>query len=67
MKQKPQVTISMIFHLSEKYYDQYIDRGLDLSPEQNEACFRDFVAQYCSALYWEKTPTPVINTDIPLF
>ena len=67
MKQKPKVTISMIFHLSEKYYDQYMERGLELSPEQNEACFRDFVAQYYSALYWEKTPSPVINTDIPLF
>lgn len=67
MKQKPQVTISMIFHLSEKYFDQYVDRGLDLSPEQNEACFRDFVNQYVSALYFGKTPLPVINTDIPLF
>lgn len=67
MKQKPQVTISMIFHLSEKYYNQYTERDLNLSPEQNEACFRDFVNQYVIALYWGKTPSPVINTDIPLF
>ena len=67
MKQKPQVTISMIFHLSEKYYDQYMERGLELSPEQNEACFRDFISQYYSAWYWGRTPSPIIDTDIPLF
>lgn len=67
MKQKPIVTISMIFHLSEKYYDQYVERNLNLSPEQNETCFHDFITQYCSALYWGKNPSPVINTDIPLF
>ena len=67
MEQKPNITISMIYHLSEKYFDQYVERGLELSQEQNDACFRDFVNQYCSALYWGKTPSPVINTDIPLF
>ena len=67
MRKKPKVTISMIFHLSEKYHDQYVERDLNLSPERNEACFRDFVAQYYSALHWGKTPSPVINVDIPLF
>jgi hypothetical protein len=67
MKRKPKITISMIFHLSEKYYDQYTERDLNLSPEQNEACFRDFVNQYYSALYWRKQINLVIDTNVPLF
>ena len=56
-----------ILHLAEMYGDQYRQRGLCLSQEQNDAFFRDFVNQYYSALYWGKTPSPVINTEIPLF
>lgn len=67
MRQKPKVTISAIFHLSEKYFDQYVERGLDLSPEQNEASFRDFVNQYYSALYWGEPISPVINPNALLF
>ena len=67
MRKKPNVTISAIFHLSEKYFDQYVERNLNLSPEQNEASFRDFVGQYYSAIYWGKEPSPIINTGIPLF
>ena len=61
------ISTSMIFHLSEKYYDQYVERNLDLSPAQNEACFRDFVNQYTSALYWGIVAQPIINPDVPLF
>lgn len=67
MRRKPIISTSMIFHLSEKYYDQYNEKKLNLSPEQNEASFRDFVYQYTSALYWKKVPKPIINIDIPLF
>lgn len=67
MRRKPMISTSMIFHLSEKYYDQYIERGLNLSPAQNDACFRDFVYQYTSAVYWKEVPKPIINIDIPLF
>lgn len=67
MREKPIITISAIFHLSEKYFDQYVERNLDLSPQQNEASFRDFVNQYYSALYWGKPVSLIINPDIPLF
>lgn len=67
MRKKPEITVSMIFHLSEKFFEQYEERHLNLSLEQNEVCFRDFVNQYSSALFWGNTPSPVINTDIPLF
>ena len=56
-----------ILHLAERYQDQYRERNLCLSPEQNDAFFRDFVGQYYAALYWRKVPSPVINIDIPLF
>lgn len=58
---------SMVFHLAELYQEQYGERGLCLSPEQNEASFRDFVAQYYSAQHWGTNATPVINTDVLLF
>lgn len=61
------MTFAMILHLAEMYCEQYEKRNLCLSPEQNEAFFRDFVNQYYSAIYWGKEPSPVINTDIPLF
>ena len=67
MRNKPKVTISAIFHLSEKYFDQYVERDLDLSPEQNEASFRDFVNQYYSSLYWGKPISLIINPNAPLF
>ncbi len=50
---KEKIDFSTILHLAEIYQDQYLERGLCLSPEQNEAYFRDFVAQYYSALRWE--------------
>ena len=56
-----------ILHLAEKYCEQYRERNLCLSPEQNDAFYRDFVGQYYAALYWGKFPTPIIKTDIPLF
>jgi len=66
-KRKPKVEFATILHLAEMYCKQYEERNLCLSQEQNEALFRDFVAQYYSALYWDKEPKPVINTEIPLF
>ena len=56
-----------ILHLAEMYCEQYKERNLCLSQEQNDVFFRDFVGQYYAALYWGKMPSPVINTDIPLF
>lgn len=67
MRKKPKVTFATILHLSEMYCEQHREKNLCLSPEQNEASFRDFVGQYYSAIYWGKEPSPVINTDIPLF
>jgi len=56
-----------ILHLAEAYQEQYTERGLCLSPEQNEACFKDFVGQYFGALRHGGNLSPVINPDIPLF
>ncbi len=67
MRAKPKVTFITILHLAEVYTDQYNERGLCLSPEQNEASFRDFVDQYYGALYWGKPINLVINPDVPLF
>lgn len=61
------VNFLTVLHLAELYQEQYGERGLCLSPEQNEASFRDFVAQYYSAQYWGTGVAPVINTDVPLF
>lgn len=67
MRKQPKVTFATILHLSKMYCEQYRERNLCLSPEQNDAFFRDFVGQYYSAIYWGKEPSPIINTDIPLF
>lgn len=56
-----------ILHLAEAYHKQYRERGLCLSPAQNEACFKDFVGQYFGALRHGGNLSPVINPDIPLF
>lgn len=61
------MTFAMILHLAELYCEQYEERHLCLSQDQNDAFFRDFVNQYYSAIYWGNGPSPVINTDIPLF
>lgn len=67
MRKVPKLDFFTILHLAEQYQDQYRERNLCLSPEQNDVFFRDFVWQYYSAIYWGKEPSPVINTDIPLF
>lgn len=67
MKKKPKIDFSTILHLAEAYQDQYKKRGLCLSPAQNDASFRDFVAQYYSALYWEKPVSLVIDPNVLLF
>lgn len=64
---RPKIDFLTILHLAELYQEQYLERGLCLSPEQNEAYFRDFVAQYYSAIHWGKPIELKINTDIPLF
>ena len=58
---KKELTFAEIFHLAELYQEQYKERNLCLSPEQNEAFFKDFVWQYNVGL------KPSINTEIPLF
>ena len=67
MRTLPKQDFTTILHLVEMYSDQYIERSLCLSQEQNETFFRDFVNQYYSALYWGKKPSPEINSEIPLF
>ena len=56
-----------ILHLAEWYQDQYRERGLCLSEAQNEASFRDFVAQYYSSLHWKLEVNPIIDPEVPLF
>lgn len=58
----PYSAFARILHLAEAYQEQYLERGLCLSPEQKEASFKDYVEQYNKGI-----SSPVINTDIPLF
>lgn len=67
MKKKPKIDFATIHHLAWAYQEQYLERGLCLSAEQDDACFRDFVWQYYSALYWGKPINPTITTDILSF
>ena len=67
MRTPPKKDFATILHLAEKYCEQYRERNLCLSPERNEASFRDFVNQYYSALYWRKPINHVIDPNIPLF
>ena len=67
MRTPPKKDFVTILHLAEMYCQQYEERNLCLSQEENDAFFRDFVEQYYSAIYWGKEPSPVINTDILLF
>ena len=64
---KEKIDFLTILHLAEIYQEQYRERGFCLSPEQNGAYFRDFVAQYYSALRWRKPIELKINTDMPPF
>jgi hypothetical protein len=66
-KKKTKFDFATIFHLAEVYAEQYNEKNLCLSPEQNDACFRDIVNQYYYNLRWGKNQSLVINTDIPLF
>ena len=67
MKKNIKVDFLTILHLSEMYQDQYREMNLCLSPEQNEASFRDFVGQYYSAQYWNTKVSPKIIPEVPLF
>lgn len=67
MRKPPKKDFATILHLAEMYCQQYKERNLCLSPEQNDAFFRDFVSQYYAAKYWGEPSVPVIKTDIPLF
>ena len=67
MRTPPKKDFVTILHLAEMYCQQYEERHLCLSQEQNDAFFSDFVGQYYAALYWGKNLAPIINTDIPLF
>lgn len=65
MKKKPELSFIDVLHLSELYCQQYSERNLCLSPEQNDYLFRDFVWQYTSSLYWKgEEIVPSINTDL---
>ncbi len=67
MGKKIKPTFAGILHLAEAYQEEYKRRGLCLSPEQNEASFKDYVGQYYGALNHGKDITPVIDTEVPLF
>ena len=67
MRIKPIIDFLTVLHLAEAYQKQYVEMNLCLSPEQNEASFRDYVQQYHAALHWEKKPAPVIHSDVALF
>ena len=58
----PYSEFAKALHLAEAYQEQYNERGLCLSPEQNEASFKDYVQQYNEGI-----SSPVINTDVLLF
>lgn len=58
------VDFATILHLAELFNNQYEEKGLQLTPKQNEICFRDFVWQYYSALHWGKKPNPMIDIDL---
>lgn len=65
MRKKPKLRFIDVLHLSELYCEQYAERNLCLSPQQNDYLFRDFVWQYTSTLYWKgEEIVPVINTDL---
>ena len=66
MRKKPKLTFLDILHLAEIYGEQYNERNLCLSPEQNDASFRDFVRQYYSALFWDTPINLVIDTEAPM-
>lgn len=65
-KKKREIDFMDILHLAEWYQEQYRERGLCLSEAQNEASFRDFVAQYYSSLHWGLEVNPIINPEVPL-
>ena len=67
MRKKVKVDFLTILHLAELYQKQYLEMGLCLSPEQDDASFRDFVQQYYSALRWGKKPSPILNPNVALF
>lgn len=61
------IDFASVLHLAEIYQDQYREMNLCLSPEQNEASFRDFVGQYYSAQHWGTKVSPTIKPSVPLF
>ena len=67
MRIKHRIDFLTVLHLAEAYQKQYVEMNLCLSPEQNEASFRDFVQQYYSSLYLGNTPAPIIHPDVLLF
>lgn len=67
MRKKPKLDFATVLHLAENYQDQYREMNLCLSPEQNEASFRDFVWQYTSAVFWGKEPNPILNPHARLY
>lgn len=67
MSIKPNIDFLTILHLAEAYQKQYVEMNLCLSPEQNEASFRDFVQQYYAAVHWGTRPNPVIHPGVALF
>lgn len=61
------INFATILHLAEMYHEQYRKMNLCLSPEQNEASFRDFVPQYYSSKHFGKEISLELNPSVLLF
>lgn len=64
---KMKYDFATILHLAEMYQEQYRRMDLCLSPEQNEASFRDFVAQYYSSRHWKEKSPLILDPSVPSF
>lgn len=65
-RKKPKLTFLDVLHLAEIYCEQYNEKKLCLSQEQDDSSFRDFVRQYCCALFWDTPINLVIDPEAPL-
>ena len=67
MGKKIEHSFADVLQLAEAYQEQYRERGLSLSHEQNEAAFRDFVARYREGKSRGEESVPLILEAAPLF
>ena len=65
-KRKFDLFLLAILHLADMYGEQYEERGLCLSSEQNNVSFDEFVDQYYCARIRGECIMPTINPNVPL-